>query len=733
MLQVKTRMNGMYKVLISYLLILVIPIVIGFFVHYKTLHVIEEESKQSGLAMMDQTGKIVDEQLDFITGITNRLAVNSNIMRFSNVKLPLIDQNYYELIELTRELESQRFLNAYIKDILLIYKNSDIVLTTRGTYDGSEGYEKFIKYGSLSYQEWTEEMTTPGYTFHKPQTVLYSGGPVETLAFSFPINPGGGAHIDASVVVYIDLAKIRSILTPVSSRLGGWAFAVNKADEVMVTTDSKGITPLDFALTTAEGSFISIDSVRYYVTSSKSALLGWRYFLITPEDVFLNKVKYVRQSIWIITLISLIFGAITALYLSYRNRRPFVRLIRELHDISTSHDELKNVMEQQLPVLQTVFIEKVMRGEFKSEGEAKTFAEHAKLSYKGNVFIWIVIRIENYDGSITNRNVQELQNNKFIIKNLVNDLLLPVYANDLNEDTVALLHISAESEAECEKRLEEGLGKLLQLITNKFKINSHLTVGSFQPRITESWKSFYEAFGASDLSVMNQILWTDLLDMSNDYYFPLEIEHKLVHTVKGGDEEALNSLLEHIFTSNFKQRKISVDNKHQLIMELKGSVYKIISQIPKNEGTLRSEIEKAMEKIDIKDVTYSFNKLSNVFKELQRCYIKLKQSQHHEIIFMMLDYVNKHFSNPDLSLTTLATDFELSENYISFLFKDRMENNFSTYLENLRMGKACELLETTDMSIQDIAIQVGYNNDKSFRRAFKRVKGVQPTVYRDQS
>ena len=56
--------------------------------------------------------------------------------------------------------------------------------------------------------------------------------------------------------------------------------------------------------------------------------------------------------------------------------------------------------------------------------------------------------------------------------------------------------------------------------------------------------------------------------------------------------------------------------------------------------------------------------------------------------------------------------------------------NFAEYLEQLRIDQACTLLKE-GVLVSLIAEKTGYNSVQSFRRAFKRVKGVSPSEYRE--
>ena len=101
------------------------------------------------------------------------------------------------------------------------------------------------------------------------------------------------------------------------------------------------------------------------------------------------------------------------------------------------------------------------------------------------------------------------------------------------------------------------------------------------------------------------------------------------------------------------------------------------------------------------------------------------------IKFSRIAFKGINISKDNLSLNSLAERFHFSEPYLSGFFKQHMNENFSSYLEQLRMRNAVKLIKSTDKSIREIAEEVGYLSMNTFGRAFKRVFGVNATTYRD--
>ena len=87
--------------------------------------------------------------------------------------------------------------------------------------------------------------------------------------------------------------------------------------------------------------------------------------------------------------------------------------------------------------------------------------------------------------------------------------------------------------------------------------------------------------------------------------------------------------------------------------------------------------------------------------------------------------------SPDMGLPLVAERFKMNEKYLSLFIREHAGITFSAYLENVRMGAAQRLLTETGLSVNDIAVQTGYLNASTFRRAFNRVAGMSPSQYRE--
>lgn len=97
----------------------------------------------------------------------------------------------------------------------------------------------------------------------------------------------------------------------------------------------------------------------------------------------------------------------------------------------------------------------------------------------------------------------------------------------------------------------------------------------------------------------------------------------------------------------------------------------------------------------------------------------------------LLGYIQNHYTEK-ITLSMLAEEFHLSEKYISRYFVEHFYLPFSNYVVHLRLTHAKQLLETTDESITEIALQSGFSNVSYFIRAFKNAYDKSPLKYRKE-
>jgi len=121
--------------------------------------------------------------------------------------------------------------------------------------------------------------------------------------------------------------------------------------------------------------------------------------------------------------------------------------------------------------------------------------------------------------------------------------------------------------------------------------------------------------------------------------------------------------------------------------------------------------------------------LADLFHEQQRVVAPARMLSHMEDVLGLM----KANQTGALSIEQMAQAAGLSKEYFIRQFKKTFGTTPGTYFLQLKMRTACDLLVSSNLHIQEIAFQLGYEDPFYFSRIFKRLRGVSPRQYRQST
>ena len=102
-----------------------------------------------------------------------------------------------------------------------------------------------------------------------------------------------------------------------------------------------------------------------------------------------------------------------------------------------------------------------------------------------------------------------------------------------------------------------------------------------------------------------------------------------------------------------------------------------------------------------------------------------------ERLTSMLNFIQNNYQN--VTLESLAEQFHLSEPYVSKYIKDKSGKTFGEHVAHIRMKRAKTLLKNGNMTVENIAYAIGYQNVEHFNRTFKKSFDMTPIQYRNEA
>lgn len=94
-----------------------------------------------------------------------------------------------------------------------------------------------------------------------------------------------------------------------------------------------------------------------------------------------------------------------------------------------------------------------------------------------------------------------------------------------------------------------------------------------------------------------------------------------------------------------------------------------------------------------------------------------------------LRYITDHLCNPDLSLLNVAEALHVSDSLLSKTIKVKLHMGYLDLVNSRRIDLAKQIMVQESVSIKEVAERVGYSNDITFRRLFKKFGGMLPSQY----
>jgi AraC-like DNA-binding protein len=121
--------------------------------------------------------------------------------------------------------------------------------------------------------------------------------------------------------------------------------------------------------------------------------------------------------------------------------------------------------------------------------------------------------------------------------------------------------------------------------------------------------------------------------------------------------------------------------------------------------------------------------LLRIFYEI----IKIKQDNsgytEHRIIRSFRKYIDESYRS-QLNRNSVSNALGISESYLTALLRKELNTNFTDYLTSIRMQKAMELLQYSNLSIKEISVAVGFRDYNYFVARFRRLHAKPPGAFR---
>lgn len=735
--------NLIVQFLLSYTIVLILPLIILLCGFKAAFDVTKQDISDSNITMINHSKSLLDIQCKAMESKALQISQDGRICDLAEKEK--VDSSFME--DASSAIDEYYNLMRYqgvniVEDSFVYMNNSNYVIYQNALYK-SDDFENSIKNrNNLSLNDLKEICTSN--KVHVPYYTNINGNLQYIKPFATEIN----GDIVGAIVFNINESELKKVLNFQNKSNERSVFIYNNNKELIWSEDfgqyKEKIDTLDLP---KEG---LINDRGLYIITSKSNVTDWGFIVAIPEKIAMDKLNKLTILVGVIIFLALALGIGLALYMSIIKGKPinemfniylednsiprsFKNLGGIVSKIVQNNRELLEEIELDKPMLKHEFLTKLVKGDFVNDKELNILAKKVGIEINCTKFRVVSFRLflnnDLYD--VDSQTLSEVQVLFHVIQKHIMERAKDTvwfYERDYLT-TLAIFHINEDDQGDNIKMLVE---EVHQSMLREYSVDSAWGISCICKNILDIWRACEEA-RVANLNYENQRVtkYSKELDEKDEIYYPELFQEKIINSLRAGDMTNIESLIDILENENFNRRNISVD----MMLELNNRIMLTISTNFVLSDMVEDEINKANEIIkeqNIEKDTY-FKQLKSICYHLCKEMQKKKTFTQNKLIQKIVSYIDEQYINSNLGLALIASKFNISEGYVSTIFKGNMGVNFADYVEKVRIDSACNLLENSNDTINTISEKVGYNSVQSFRRAFKKVKGISPKELRNMN
>jgi len=723
---------------------LVIPILIfGMLGYWLTSRIVLDQTNKVYMDLLNQTQNSIESRISEIDALALTLAKSGWVSTIAYMQGSSIDyerMDSYRLMEYSGIFNNFQALNSLIYKTGLIFYNKNTIITPQGTEGMDWFFSHSFRFEKLSVDDLYNMIeANPDKKYIYPSNIYFYDEKSECLALLKRL-PFLRNMDNVQLIVAIKLSTLQNLLQ--KDRLNGLVSYIIDDDKQILAgvnggpffEDALNATPLDKNIIP-----IYVKHKKHFIFHNKSEITNWTYAIIIPEEVLLGRAKDVRDATLWICICLIAAGIILSYGMAIRNYRPFKKLFDNVLGVSDKLEKGYSHGYNEIELLEKAFENIVLNGQEmeRKMDECIPFALHS-------FFIKLL------HGMI---NMEEIP----LMKKLMD------ITDELDYWTVVLLYSSKNKEESLDKKLRQWnvdrkwTVYLIQLERDKYALitntsdintsrdiiknakdsiitdNTFIGVGRTYDSISGLSNSYIDAAIAIEYvhyntrQDINIAFFEDIKKEKRlDYYYPIEKEEILINLLRAGNVDKVKAALNELMEENLYNLKISQ-------FSLKCLFYNLISTALKalqfdnllnlgiiSDSNLMMQLSADNMREYIEDV------YTRICAEVQ----SKKANRNAGSIQDILRYIDGHYTDTTISLTSVAAHFDITDPYLSRYFKDQTGVNFAEYITKKRIEKSKQLIMDCSLSLEKICNIIGYDNMLTFRRAFKKCEGVVPSEYR---
>ncbi|MGI2295328.1 helix-turn-helix domain-containing protein [Paenibacillus sp. GXUN7292] len=753
----------LYKMFLSYAVLIVLTtFIIGMTSYLFFTSNFNREVEKLHMGSLNHTSEMMDHNVfRKVESIYMELAMNKEVNFLFDHP---IEGNQAKVPEIKKKLEHMATLYPdLVESISVYYENHQAILSSRGGIT----YLNEVVNNNVANTNWIAMMEQSGSSMlwmGKQYGDEQQNNKSITYARAYPFILKKG-NIQGYIAIHTKDNIIYDLIRSSSAEGEVLQFIVDQSGQLISTEDANNVSTfennkelIDAVTRSSEQSGIfreKNNNIRSVVSYSTLATTGWKLIQITPVEEYYKRSAIIQRTLIIICLIAIMVGiGVSRLFIAnlYNPLKKVVHSIRSLFGLSLHPTEktlneyilinqaisnlsekmvkLEATVEDNLPLIKHHLIFGLLHKTISSDVELKEKIKYLQLKMTAPYYRVIVIALDEHQ-----LNGLSIENKQIIIYNLIREI------ENWNEQRTSCHAISTSDKhiaviLNSDDLAEDAVFHIVQywfdFASRHFMVQPTAATGSKTTEPMQLHQSYEEAQKYLEYKYfMPEVNWfPDSIyrtrELSREEITDLQFE-PLINGLKNNDMEAVRQATIS-FIEILRHGEYAVEHCHERWRSFVAVYHKYVKDIHLDSKDIIQGhyLERFYE---VKNIEQFEQWLLEVIELTFQYMVQRSQNKSMEIVSRAKEYLSNH-SSSSLSLSEVAEQVGVSPGYLSQLFKEEVGVNYVDYVTKLRLEKAAEYIIGTQLTIDQISQQVGYNSPTYFIRKFKEAYGVTPKVYR---
>lgn len=742
--------NSIFQIMfLSYCAMLILPILALLIIYDISSTTIKEEIQTYNQYLLDECMRSSEEIFDLTDHTMNSMAFSRTTQQF------LVPYTYNGSSLLIRARKAYQSLTDYeevfsssgILDMLIYAGNSDCLVSRQAPFSRMEHYDEILTFPDRAekFSDILEQHIGKEYIYPATDVEIYDH-PYNAILLFKPVLAGYRSNLSDSVVTVVDTSEFAEKLMKMNLGSTGIACVADDDGRVLLQVcggDMEPVTSLQ------ELDFPEKDYLRFDSQSPSSRRCCVAYI---PKNEIYFRLHNLRAGIVIVLIVDLLLGLILSYRFSYKNTEPILDLFQLLDSspdsgenpakdynflkgtiskMVTSYGELNEKLERQLLVIQSDFLLQLLHGTI-SENQKMSLSEYLSFHLSGENYSVLLVNNTGYGEWLDSQSMHELESASVLILSTFSQTeCFRAYGVQYSQQISAFLLIFPESDPRlCRQELEDTVFRVHRLLGEKLHVPLSYLCSGFCGSLDDISMLFDRAVSMLEYESADKTGHVTFYDPGRSIappvaLFPIETEMRLINLVSSGQTRLLAGLISDLYScgkGGLQDTELHLLNQWMYLTMLRISESLHDESLPQeSQFLLNHHGTDKSEDISAKVIDCLITACDRATNEKADEESRLKQN--------ILDYLEENLSDSGFTLYDVALHFHYAESYLYRFFREQFGCTFSVMLETMRLDKACQALERGD-SIEDTAQLCGYNSSHTFRRAFKKRKGILPSDYR---